>query len=95
MAAPSESFLGGIFAYSKWDAFNVLCGRLHFGHVVTFLLVFPYAPWWFIHPGAVVTPIWQKAEAGVTERFGNTPLTEALAKFERYSAQQARSGPCA
>jgi len=45
-----------------------------------------------IRPGAVVTPIWQKAEAGVTERFRNTPFAEALAKFERYSAQEAKSG---
>jgi hypothetical protein len=45
-----------------------------------------------IRPGAVVTPIWQKAEAGVTERFRNTPFAEALAKFERYSAQEATSG---
>src|SRR5215475_5711148 len=30
--------------------------------------------------------------AGVTERFRNTPFTEALAKFERYSAQEAESG---
>jgi NAD(P)-dependent dehydrogenase (short-subunit alcohol dehydrogenase family) len=45
-----------------------------------------------IRPGAVVTPIWQKAEAGVTERFSNTPFAEALAKFEHYSAQEAKSG---
>jgi hypothetical protein len=45
-----------------------------------------------IRPGAVVTPIWQKAEAGVTERFRDTPFAEALANFERYSAQEAKSG---
>ena len=45
-----------------------------------------------IRPGAVVTPIWQKAEAGVTERFRDTPFAETLAKFERYSAQEANSG---
>jgi NAD(P)-dependent dehydrogenase (short-subunit alcohol dehydrogenase family) len=45
-----------------------------------------------IRPGAVVTPIWQKAEAGVTERFRNTPFVEALANFERYSAGEANSG---
>jgi len=27
----------------------------------------------------------------VTERFRNTPFAEALAKFERYSAQEAKS----
>jgi short-subunit dehydrogenase len=45
-----------------------------------------------IRPGAVVTPIWQKAEAGVTERFRQTPYVEALTNFERYSAQEATSG---
>jgi NAD(P)-dependent dehydrogenase (short-subunit alcohol dehydrogenase family) len=45
-----------------------------------------------IRPGAVVTPIWQKAEAGVTERFRNTPFVEALAKFESYAAQEAKTG---
>src|SRR6516162_1385549 len=45
-----------------------------------------------IRPGAVVTPIWQKAEAGVTERFRNTPFVEALTKFEQYSAQEAKTG---
>jgi len=45
-----------------------------------------------IRPGAVVTPIWQKAEAGVTERFRNTPFVEALTKFEQYSAGEATGG---
>jgi NAD(P)-dependent dehydrogenase (short-subunit alcohol dehydrogenase family) len=45
-----------------------------------------------IRPGAVVTPIWQKAEAGVTERFRNTPFVDALTKFEHYSANEATSG---
>ena len=45
-----------------------------------------------IRPGAVVTPIWQKAEAGVTERFRDTPFVEALTKFEQYSAGEATSG---
>jgi len=45
-----------------------------------------------IRPGAVVTPIWQKAEAGVTERFRGTPFVEALAKFESYAANEATSG---
>jgi len=45
-----------------------------------------------IRPGAVVTPIWQKAEAGITERFRQTPYVEALTNFERYSAQEATSG---
>jgi NAD(P)-dependent dehydrogenase (short-subunit alcohol dehydrogenase family) len=45
-----------------------------------------------IRPGAVVTPIWQKAEAGVTERFRGTPFVEALTKFESYAANEATSG---
>ena len=45
-----------------------------------------------IRPGAVVTPIWQKAEAGVTERFRGTPFVEALAKFESYAANESTSG---
>ena len=35
-----------ILQYSKWDAVCVLCGLLHFAYVLTFFLVFPYAPWW-------------------------------------------------
>jgi NAD(P)-dependent dehydrogenase (short-subunit alcohol dehydrogenase family) len=45
-----------------------------------------------IRPGAVVTPIWQKAEAGVTERFRGTPFVDALETFERYSADEATKG---
>src|SRR5499427_9051591 len=45
-----------------------------------------------IGPGAVVTPIWQKAEAGVTARFRDTPYAEALAKFERYAEQEGATG---
>jgi len=45
-----------------------------------------------IGPGAVVTPIWQKSEAGITERFRHTPYAEALDKFERYSLKEGASG---
>jgi NAD(P)-dependent dehydrogenase (short-subunit alcohol dehydrogenase family) len=45
-----------------------------------------------IRPGAVVTPIWQKAEAGVTERFRGTPFVNALETFERYSGDEATKG---
>lgn len=45
-----------------------------------------------IRPGAVVTPIWQKAEAGVTDRFRDSPFVQALTKFEEYSAGEATSG---
>ena len=45
-----------------------------------------------IGPGAVVTPIWQKSDTGLTERFGDTPFVEALAKFELYAAKEGASG---
>jgi NAD(P)-dependent dehydrogenase (short-subunit alcohol dehydrogenase family) len=45
-----------------------------------------------IGPGAVVTPIWQKSEAGVTERFRHTPFAAALDKFERYAMQEGGNG---
>lgn len=45
-----------------------------------------------IGPGAVVTPIWQKSDTGLTERFRETPYAEALAKFEVYAAKEGISG---
>jgi NAD(P)-dependent dehydrogenase (short-subunit alcohol dehydrogenase family) len=45
-----------------------------------------------IGPGAIVTPIWQKSEAGITERFRHTPFAEALDKFERYSLKEGATG---
>ena len=42
-----------------------------------------------IRPGAIVTPIWQKSDTGLTERFGETPFREALARFEQYAARKA------
>jgi NAD(P)-dependent dehydrogenase (short-subunit alcohol dehydrogenase family) len=45
-----------------------------------------------IGPGAIVTPIWQKSEAGIAERFGHTPFAEALDKFERYSLKEGATG---
>ena len=44
-----------------------------------------------IRPGAIVTPIWQKS-TGLTERFRETPFKEALARFERYAAQEGANG---
>jgi NAD(P)-dependent dehydrogenase (short-subunit alcohol dehydrogenase family) len=44
-----------------------------------------------IRPGAIVTPIWQKS-AGLTGRFLETPFTEALTKFEQYTAKEAVEG---
>jgi NAD(P)-dependent dehydrogenase (short-subunit alcohol dehydrogenase family) len=45
-----------------------------------------------IRPGFVQTEIWQKAEAGVTERFRDTPYAEALAKFESYGEEETKNG---
>jgi NAD(P)-dependent dehydrogenase (short-subunit alcohol dehydrogenase family) len=45
-----------------------------------------------IGPGAVVTPIWQKSNAGVTARFRDTPFAEALAKFELHAEQEGATG---
>jgi len=45
-----------------------------------------------IGPGAIVTPIWQKSEAGIADRFRHTAYAEALDKFERYSLKEGASG---
>jgi NAD(P)-dependent dehydrogenase (short-subunit alcohol dehydrogenase family) len=45
-----------------------------------------------IRPGAIVTPIWQKSDTGLAERFRETPFKEALARFERYAAKEAVNG---
>jgi NAD(P)-dependent dehydrogenase (short-subunit alcohol dehydrogenase family) len=45
-----------------------------------------------IRPGAIVTPIWQKSDTGLTERFAETPFAEALARFEQYAAQEGANG---
>jgi len=45
-----------------------------------------------IGPGAVITPIWQKSDTGLTDRFRDTPYAEALAKFEVYAAKEGVSG---
>jgi NAD(P)-dependent dehydrogenase (short-subunit alcohol dehydrogenase family) len=45
-----------------------------------------------IRPGAIVTPIWQKSDTGLTEKFGATPYADALAKFERYAAKEGANG---
>jgi hypothetical protein len=41
---------------------------------------------------ALLTPIWQKSNAGVTARFRETPFAEALAKFERYAEEEGTTG---
>ncbi len=45
-----------------------------------------------IRPGAIVTPIWQKSDTGLTERFGETPFKEALERFEQYAAKEGANG---
>lgn len=45
-----------------------------------------------IRPGAIVTPMWQKSDTGLVKRFGDTPFTEALAKFEQYAAKEGATG---
>ena len=45
-----------------------------------------------IRPGAIVTPIWQKSDTGLIERFGETPFKEALARFEQYAANEGANG---
>lgn len=45
-----------------------------------------------IQPGAVVTPIWQKSDTGLTERFRETQFTDALARFEQYAAKEGANG---
>jgi NAD(P)-dependent dehydrogenase (short-subunit alcohol dehydrogenase family) len=45
-----------------------------------------------IRPGAIVTPIWQKSDTGLTERFRGTPFKEALARFEWYAAKEGANG---
>jgi NAD(P)-dependent dehydrogenase (short-subunit alcohol dehydrogenase family) len=45
-----------------------------------------------IRPGAIVTPIWEKSDTGLAERFRDTPFAEALAQFERYAAKEGASG---
>jgi NAD(P)-dependent dehydrogenase (short-subunit alcohol dehydrogenase family) len=45
-----------------------------------------------VGPGAITTPLWQKSEAGIADRFRHTPFAHALGKFERYSLQEGASG---
>jgi NAD(P)-dependent dehydrogenase (short-subunit alcohol dehydrogenase family) len=45
-----------------------------------------------IQPGAVVTPIWQKSDTGLVEKFRETPYAETLAIFERYAAKEGANG---
>jgi NAD(P)-dependent dehydrogenase (short-subunit alcohol dehydrogenase family) len=45
-----------------------------------------------IRPGPIVTPIWQKSDTGLAEKFRETPYAGALSKFERYAAKEGANG---
>lgn len=45
-----------------------------------------------IGPGAVATPIWDKAEEVDVSRFGNTPFGPALAKVRTYMTEMGKKG---
>ena len=45
-----------------------------------------------IQPGAIVTPIWQKSDTGLVEKFRETPYADSLATFERYAAREGANG---
>ncbi|MEA3148071.1 MAG: hypothetical protein QOI53_3693, partial [Verrucomicrobiota bacterium] len=45
-----------------------------------------------VRPGAIVTPIWQKSDTGLVERYQETPYVEALARFEQYALQEGATG---
>ncbi|EIE22963.1 short-chain dehydrogenase/reductase SDR [Coccomyxa subellipsoidea C-169] len=45
-----------------------------------------------VGPGAVVTPIWDKAEAQDISAYDNTPYKDALAKFAKIMLDDGRSG---
>jgi NAD(P)-dependent dehydrogenase (short-subunit alcohol dehydrogenase family) len=45
-----------------------------------------------IGPGAVATPIWDKAEQNDLKRFSNTPYAQAIERVTDYMLQQGRDG---
>ena len=45
-----------------------------------------------IAPGAIVTPIWQKADLSDMDQYSSTPFGPALAKFQQLFAKIGRSG---
>jgi NAD(P)-dependent dehydrogenase (short-subunit alcohol dehydrogenase family) len=45
-----------------------------------------------VAPGAVATPIWDKAETAGLDRFANTPYGPIIAKFQNYMLDQGRKG---
>jgi NAD(P)-dependent dehydrogenase (short-subunit alcohol dehydrogenase family) len=45
-----------------------------------------------IEPGAVVTPIWDKAEGVVVEQFPNTPYDQPLRRFAKQAMKEAKTG---
>src|SRR6202011_1581542 len=45
-----------------------------------------------IRPGSNVTPISQKSDTWLGERYHGTPFVEALARFEQYALQEGATG---
>lgn len=45
-----------------------------------------------IGPGAIATPIWDKAEQNDLKRFGNTPYAQAVDRVADYMLQQGKDG---
>jgi NAD(P)-dependent dehydrogenase (short-subunit alcohol dehydrogenase family) len=45
-----------------------------------------------IGPGAIATPIWDKAEQTDLKRFGNTPYAQMVARVSDYMLKQGRDG---
>src|SRR5258708_8149271 len=45
-----------------------------------------------IEPGAVVTPIWDKAEGVVVQQFPNTPYDRSLRLFAEQAMKEAKTG---
>ena len=45
-----------------------------------------------VAPGAVATPIWDKAETVDVERYANTPFAPALTKIRDYMIASGRKG---
>jgi len=45
-----------------------------------------------IGPGAIATPIWQKAETNDLKKFSNTPYAKAIDRVAEYMLEQGRKG---
>jgi NAD(P)-dependent dehydrogenase (short-subunit alcohol dehydrogenase family) len=76
---------GGAYAASKFglEGFSDSLRRELIGFGVDVIV---------IQPGAIVTPIWQKSDTGLAEKFRETPYANALATFEKYAAKEGANG---